>query len=129
MFDEPSDGFGARQARFCTPVIHLREDSKRQPNSDSWSQSPRANAAWPTQLFLLTFVYENSCSLHAFRLQNSKDGSKEDRMTLNSLEVKSPQQIRAEKRRAEWEAERIAKVRQMVADGLLTEQEARERGA
>jgi hypothetical protein len=50
-------------------------------------------------------------------------------MTLNSLEVKSPQQIRAEKRRAEWEAERIAKVRQMVADGLLTEQEARERGA
>jgi hypothetical protein len=50
-------------------------------------------------------------------------------MTLNTLEVKSPQQIRAEKRRAEWEAERIAKVRQMVADGLLTEQEAKERGA
>jgi hypothetical protein len=42
---------------------------------------------------------------------------KEDRMTLNSLEVKSPQQIRAEKRRAEWEAERIAKVRRCLPTG------------
>jgi hypothetical protein len=44
-------------------------------------------------------------------------------MTLTSLEVKSPHEIRAEKRRAEWEAERIARVRQMVADGLLTEED------
>jgi hypothetical protein len=50
-------------------------------------------------------------------------------MTLNSLVVKSPQQIRAEKRRTEWEAERIAKIRQLVAVGLMTREEAEERGA
>jgi hypothetical protein len=43
--------------------------------------------------------------------------------------VKSPNEIRAEKRRAEWEAQRIAEIRQQVADGLLTEEEAKERGA
>jgi hypothetical protein len=50
-------------------------------------------------------------------------------MTLSSLEVKSSHEIRAEKRRVEWEAERIARVRQMVIDGLLTEEEAKDRGA
>jgi hypothetical protein len=53
----------------------------------------------------------------------------EVRMTLNSLEMKSPQEIRAEKRRAEWEAERIAQIRRMVAEGLMTPEEAKERGA
>jgi hypothetical protein len=48
---------------------------------------------------------------------------------FDSLTVKSPHELRAEKRRAEWEAERIAKIRQMVADGLLTEEEAKDRGA
>jgi hypothetical protein len=48
---------------------------------------------------------------------------------FDSLTVKSPQQIRAEKRRAEREAERMARVRQMVAEGLLTEEDAREREA
>jgi hypothetical protein len=48
---------------------------------------------------------------------------------FDSLIAKSPHEIRAEQRRAVWEAERIAKVRQMVADGLLTEKEAKERGA
>jgi hypothetical protein len=40
-----------------------------------------------------------------------------------------PQEIRAEKRRAEWEAERLAEVRQQLEDGLITEEEAKERGA
>jgi hypothetical protein len=48
---------------------------------------------------------------------------------LTSLDVKSPQQIKAEERRRQWENERIAKIRQMVADGLLTAEEAKERGA
>ena len=43
--------------------------------------------------------------------------------------VKSPQEVRAEQRRAEWEAQRIAEIRQQIADGLLTEEEAKERGA
>jgi hypothetical protein len=47
---------------------------------------------------------------------------------FDCLTVKSPHEIRAERRHAEWEAERIAKVRQMVADGLLTNEEAAERG-
>jgi hypothetical protein len=48
---------------------------------------------------------------------------------FSSLQVKSPHEIRAEKRRTQWEAERIAEIRQQVAAGLLTEEEARERGA
>jgi hypothetical protein len=50
-------------------------------------------------------------------------------MTLSGLQIKSPQEICAEKRRAEWEAERIAKNRRMVAEGLMTPEEAEERGA
>jgi hypothetical protein len=46
-----------------------------------------------------------------------------------SLTTRSPQEIRAEKRRAEWEAKRIAEIQQQVADGLLTEEEAKERGS
>lgn len=37
--------------------------------------------------------------------------------------------IRAEKRRAEWETERIAKIRRRVAEGLMTPEEPEERGA
>jgi hypothetical protein len=48
---------------------------------------------------------------------------------FQSQMAKSPQQIRAEQRRAEWETKRIAEIRQQVADGLLTEEEAKERGA
>jgi hypothetical protein len=48
---------------------------------------------------------------------------------FQSQNVRSPQEIRAEKRRIEWEAQRIAEIRQQVADGLLTEEEAKERGA
>jgi hypothetical protein len=42
-------------------------------------------------------------------------------------QAKIPVEARAEHRRAEWEKERIAKIRQMVA--RMTEAEARERGA
>jgi hypothetical protein len=44
-------------------------------------------------------------------------------------EHKNPVQAGAEKRRAEWEAQRIAEVRRQVAEGLLTKEEAKERGA
>jgi hypothetical protein len=44
-------------------------------------------------------------------------------------QVKNPVQERAERRRAEWEVKRIAKIRQMVAEGKMTEVEAKERGA
>ncbi len=47
---------------------------------------------------------------------------------FQSQMVKSPHEIRAEKRRAEWEAQRLAEVRQQLEDGLITEEEAKERG-
>jgi hypothetical protein len=37
-------------------------------------------------------------------------------------------EIRARKRRAEWEKERLAEVRRQLDTGLLTEAEAKERG-
>jgi hypothetical protein len=37
-------------------------------------------------------------------------------------------EIRAKKRRAMWEMERLAEVRRQLEDGLLTKKEARERG-
>jgi len=43
--------------------------------------------------------------------------------------TKDPVADRAAKRRAIWEAERILQIRKLVADGLMTEREARERGA
>ena len=48
---------------------------------------------------------------------------------FQSLTTKSPTEIPAEQRRKVWEAERILKIRQMVAAGEMTEAEARERGA
>ena len=41
--------------------------------------------------------------------------------------TKDPVADRAAKRRAIWEAERILQIRKLVADGLITEREARER--
>jgi hypothetical protein len=41
---------------------------------------------------------------------------------------KNPVAERAEKRRQEWEAQRLAKVRELVEAGILTEEEGRERG-
>ncbi len=41
---------------------------------------------------------------------------------------KNPVAERAEKRRKEWEAQRLAEVRKLVDAGVLTEEEGRERG-
>jgi hypothetical protein len=47
---------------------------------------------------------------------------------VSSQEVKNPVEARADQRRKEWEAERIARVRQQLEDGLITEEEATARG-
>jgi hypothetical protein len=43
-------------------------------------------------------------------------------------EMENPVAERAEKRRAVWEIERLAEVQQQLEAGLLTEDEAKERG-
>jgi len=53
--------------------------------------------------------------------------AKETQMTQRT--TKDPVADRAAKRRAIWEAERILQIRKLVADGLMTEREALERGA
>lgn len=42
--------------------------------------------------------------------------------------VISPVEVRARKRRAQWEAERLAELAYRLADGLITPAEAKERG-
>ena len=42
--------------------------------------------------------------------------------------MKDPVAERARKRHQEWEAERLAELKQQLEDGLITEEEARERG-
>jgi hypothetical protein len=49
-------------------------------------------------------------------------------MFADSSTAKPPHAIRAARRRAEWERERLAEVRRQVEAGLLTEAEAKERG-
>jgi hypothetical protein len=43
-------------------------------------------------------------------------------------EIRNPVAERAEKRRAEWEAQRLAELKEQVEAGLITEEEAKERG-
>jgi uncharacterized protein YjiS (DUF1127 family) len=45
-----------------------------------------------------------------------------------SQSVRNPVAERAAKRRAVWELERLAEVRRQLEDGLLTAEEAKERG-
>jgi hypothetical protein len=47
---------------------------------------------------------------------------------VSGREVKNPVEARADRRRKEWEAERIGRVRQQLEDGLITQEEAAERG-
>jgi len=42
--------------------------------------------------------------------------------------MKNPVAEGARKRRQEWEAERLAELRQQLEDGLITMEEAKERG-